>query len=134
MQLYLFICIIYTVCLHVASSSGNVCGNGLLEIGEDCDDGNTFNGDGCDGFCHFEDGSGQANGTVWYCRENNVSRTICCPTLNNPVTHSLTCSCDGQVSDYVGYSILSDCTKQDIDECTSNHGGCAPLAACTNLD
>ena len=31
-----------------------VCGNGIVETGEVCDDGNTTNGDGCDPTCHFQ--------------------------------------------------------------------------------
>src|SRR5262245_54612628 len=30
-----------------------VCGNGVLEAGEACDDGNTIDGDGCDHNCTF---------------------------------------------------------------------------------
>ncbi len=33
---------------------GPQCGNGVLEAGEECDDGNTQNGDGCDATCHLE--------------------------------------------------------------------------------
>lgn len=34
------------------------CGNGELEVefGEQCDDGNWFNGDGCSAFCQIERG------------------------------------------------------------------------------
>ncbi len=35
--------------------SGPVCGNGQMEIGEECDDGNTFGGDGCAANCTTED-------------------------------------------------------------------------------
>ena len=30
------------------------CGNGTVDPGEQCDDGNNVSGDGCDPFCHFE--------------------------------------------------------------------------------
>ncbi|MGB3713069.1 MAG: myxococcus cysteine-rich repeat containing protein, partial [Candidatus Promineifilaceae bacterium] len=33
-----------------------ICGNGLLDPGESCDDGNTANGDGCSNVCEVEDG------------------------------------------------------------------------------
>lgn len=42
------------------------CGNGHIESGEDCDDGNTQNGDGCSASCLFEGASAyytNANGT-----------------------------------------------------------------------
>ncbi|MDH3214210.1 MAG: hypothetical protein OEM05_17160, partial [Myxococcales bacterium] len=32
------------------------CGNGVIEAGEDCDDGNTQDGDCCDALCTFEPG------------------------------------------------------------------------------
>jgi cysteine-rich repeat protein len=34
------------------------CGNGLTEVGEQCDDGNTVDGDGCDSNCEEEDECG----------------------------------------------------------------------------
>src|SRR5205085_2427793 len=38
------------------SSPADVCGNGILEAtnNEQCDDGNTMNGDGCNATCRFE--------------------------------------------------------------------------------
>ncbi len=33
------------------------CGNGALEVGEGCDDGNNMNGDGCTAACEIEDGN-----------------------------------------------------------------------------
>ncbi len=32
----------------------SLCGNGIKENNEECDDGNTSSGDGCDGVCHLE--------------------------------------------------------------------------------
>ena len=37
-----------------ADAGGAVCGNLVVEAGEDCDDGNDFDGDGCRGDCTFE--------------------------------------------------------------------------------
>jgi cysteine-rich repeat protein len=34
------------------------CGNGVVDTGEQCDDGNTANGDGCDAECRFEISAG----------------------------------------------------------------------------
>ncbi|MEE9297265.1 MAG: DUF4215 domain-containing protein [Phycisphaerae bacterium] len=40
--------------LACGSCTGSVCGNGIVETGEQCDDGNTASGDGCDGNCQNE--------------------------------------------------------------------------------
>ncbi len=37
-----------------ANAMGPVCGNGIVEAGEQCDDGNTVNGDGCSSTCQLE--------------------------------------------------------------------------------
>jgi len=35
-------------------SQGGFCGDGILDPGEECDDGNNVNGDGCDENCRIE--------------------------------------------------------------------------------
>ena len=47
--------------LVLESSAYAVCGNGVLDSGEACEDGNTTNGDGCDDTCAIESG--------WDCTE-----------------------------------------------------------------
>jgi cysteine-rich repeat protein len=37
--------------------TGAVCGNGAVEAGEQCDDGNTTSGDGCSATCQNEGGA-----------------------------------------------------------------------------
>jgi cysteine-rich repeat protein len=43
---------------------GPVCGNGIVEAGEECDDGNTDDGDGCSATCQDESSPVCGNGTV----------------------------------------------------------------------
>jgi len=40
-----------------AAAAGPVCGNEIIEEGEQCDDGNTQNGDGCSSACQTEEGN-----------------------------------------------------------------------------
>ena len=47
--------------LNGSQSAYAVCGNGVLDSGEACEDGNTTNGDGCDDTCAIESG--------WDCTE-----------------------------------------------------------------
>jgi cysteine-rich repeat protein len=44
------------VCGFGAGACVLECSNGVVDAGEDCDDGNLDNYDGCDEFCSFEDG------------------------------------------------------------------------------
>ncbi|MFA6322725.1 MAG: fibronectin type III domain-containing protein [Candidatus Buchananbacteria bacterium] len=56
-----------------------VCGNGLVETGEECDDNNIISGDGCSGTCQNEVGCG--NGVVEtgeQCDDNNIVSGDCC--------------------------------------------------------
>ena len=68
-----------------------VCGNGIVETGEQCDDRNVVSGDGCSATCHFE--AEQDCPTVCGLPASQVSdgrggqktcATIACP-VNNPV-------------------------------------------------
>ncbi|MCF7812026.1 DUF4215 domain-containing protein [Candidatus Gracilibacteria bacterium] len=52
-----------------------VCGNGTVDSGEECDDGNVVSGDGCSSVCQVECGSGYKKvGTscVWHCGDGVV--------------------------------------------------------------
>ena len=40
----------------VEQNSDKLCGNNTVDEGENCDDGNTVDGDGCSAVCHSEDG------------------------------------------------------------------------------
>ena len=41
--------------VFVATIAG-ICGNGVVEANEECDDGNTVDGDGCSSTCNIEEG------------------------------------------------------------------------------
>jgi fibro-slime domain-containing protein len=43
-------------CAGGSCFDGPVCGDGIVETGEQCDDGNTMPGDGCNGICEIEPG------------------------------------------------------------------------------
>lgn len=56
-------------CAGAPSTCNLLCGNGVLDDDEACDDGNADNADGCDDACAFESG--------WVC--SSTSPTICAP-------------------------------------------------------
>jgi len=47
-----------------AAQSPCSCGNGMVEVGESCDDGNLIDGDGCSTFCQLEPSGTCPNGVV----------------------------------------------------------------------
>jgi cysteine-rich repeat protein len=60
------------ICTGTPIPDCHVCGDGSLDPGEQCDDSNTTNGDGCNGGCRYElipgDGNGSRNRDAHACR------------------------------------------------------------------
>lgn len=79
------------------SSVGPVCGNGILETGESCDDGNTIPGDGCSGVCRLE-----AN--------------YACPAPGQPCVSTVVCG-DGLVT---GNEVCDDGNTHGGDGCAAD--------------
>lgn len=68
------------VCIVGACKAAPVCGNGIVEFGEDCDDGNSISNDGCDR-CSFEQAARitkllQQFGTDAFCTKNALGAAI----------------------------------------------------------
>lgn len=105
------------------------CGNYVLDPGEQCDDGNPFSGDGCSSTCVLEDPA------AWICTNQTAAGpTSCCRAYTNPITNARVCSCEGQASDSVLYTISPTCEKLDVDECAKGTSNCNPNAVCNNLN
>ena len=81
----------------VSTSSGSCCGNGSLDPGEDCDDGNTTAGDGCSAACKLE--------TDW-----------ACPNVGQPCISTVVCG-DGRIS---GNEACDDRNTVDGDGCSAD--------------
>lgn len=72
------------------------CGNGKLDFGEECDDGNTTSGDGCSAACRVE--------TDW-----------ACPNVGQPCISTVVCG-DGRIS---GTEVCDDGNTISGDGCSS---------------
>jgi len=55
----------YETCLLCPSDCCPDCGNGVLDPGEECDDGNNVSGDGCNKGCGDEDGVAVCGNGIW---------------------------------------------------------------------
>src|SRR5262249_21145400 len=71
-----------------------VCGNGVLEPGEQCDDGNTFNLDGCDSNCKYEVITRMTSIAI----QGTAAPAFCNPTTNRLGTQSITGTALGQIN------------------------------------
>ena len=60
-----------------------VCGNGLVEVGEECDDGGQFGGDGCDAACAIECG--------WRCASGVSTAGAVAPSVETPSVCTVGC-------------------------------------------
>lgn len=86
-----------------------VCGDGLLDVGEECDDGNTAPGDGCDEQCKSEGGEDCGDGE---CDKEAGECQTCQEDCGN-------CCGDGVCDDF-----------EDCEFCPADCGGCAGDAFC----
>jgi len=76
-----------------------VCGNSFVETGEQCDDGNTINGDGCDSNCQIEVLSVCGNGLIEsgeQCDDNNLVNGDGCSLICN-IESGWTCNSEPSV-------------------------------------
>lgn len=86
----------------------SVCGNGVVETNEDCDDGNLVSGDCCDSSCHFEPPSQSCDWDMNPCTIDHCDGAGSC-VLDSYATSGTSCDADANV-----------CT---LDECDGS-GGC----------
>jgi cysteine-rich repeat protein len=95
----------FDACVHLPAAEP-LCGNGIVEAGEACDDGNTDDGDGCPGDC----------------------RTACVPAVE--ICNGIDDDCDGAIDDGLSCGLLCT-TDPDCDDglfCTTESctaGACA---------
>jgi hypothetical protein len=84
---------------QVRPSGVTICGNGVRELGEECDDANVTNGDGCNSRCSTELLAGVACGDDIACRSGFCVDGVCCNAR-----------CDGQCEACGEPSTLGACT------------------------
>jgi cysteine-rich repeat protein len=115
-----------------SSDAGVGCGNGNIEPPEDCDDGNTSSGDGCNDICELEVAPGCGNGVREIgeaCDDGNAADLDAC------LTTCVAAQCgDGLLRNDLaqgaaGYEACDDGNRSDVDGCLDGAGGCA-LASC----
>ena len=123
----------------VTQFSSSDCGDGVMDVGEQCDDGNTLNGDCCSSTCQYD------TSTV-VCRASGGA----CDLAESCTGSSGTCPADAKQPNGTGCDDGSACTQTDQcdgagtcvgtdpldcddgDACTAD--SCTPLSGCINDD
>jgi cysteine-rich repeat protein len=95
-----------------------VCGNGDLETGEACDDGNVVPGDGCSSYCALENPECNTNGICDLANGETI--------LNCPVDCEIPISCDG-VWNETDINAGNDCDGTPLPN------GCTVICLCNPL-
>ncbi len=98
-----------------------VCGDGMMEGAEECDDGNTVDGDGCSAQCEEENA-----GT---CGDNTLDPGEECDDGNTVSGDGCSATCVSEVAQECGNNILEQGEECD-DGNTADGDGCS--ATCTN--
>lgn len=114
------------------------CGDGTLEIGEECDDGNTTSGDCCSSSCQIESAATQCRASADLCDAPEFCDgvTPTCPA-DFPRPSGTTCRtaggvCDvAEVCDGVAFSCPADVTVVAGTECRPSAGTCDVAEQCT---
>ncbi|MBN9165704.1 MAG: hypothetical protein BGO98_04950 [Myxococcales bacterium 68-20] len=90
-------------------ASAATCGNGEVEAGEDCDDGNVVDGDGCSAICELEALASGCPGTPFPLKGTDESRTGSVTGDTSAAKHTLESkTCGGSNGKDVVYALESD--------------------------
>ncbi len=105
----------------------NDCGNGVKESGEECDDGNTVNGDGCSSTCQKEEDEPDCGNGVKESGEecddgNTVNGDGCSSTCQKEEDEP---DCDSSIGNYIWYDVDGDGNQDSIEEGISGVKVCA---------
>ena len=110
-------------------SCGPACGNGILEAGEECDDGNNEDGDGCSANCDIEEEHYCGDGSLDLgeeCDLGILNGVTCTPPYGGSCTY-----CSGTCKSKTLYGgFCGDKIKQDGEEC--DDGNTNNLDSCRN--
>ena len=82
--------------MFVNNSATAVCGDGIIDAGEQCDDGNVFAGDGCNGSCNIEPGficTGSPSACTTVCGDGIIAGVEQCDDANSVSSDGCNSSC-----------------------------------------
>jgi cysteine-rich repeat protein len=119
------------ISLTIHAGASSVCGNNILETGEDCDDGNTSNGDCCSASCSFESAATVCRSSADVCdvAETCTGVGASCPT--DQVLDGVPCL-DGDVCNGAEQCVIGVCESGAILDC--DDGDVCTADSCDAID
>src|SRR5215813_10455440 len=112
-----------------------VCGNGVLDAGEQCDDGNTLNGDCCSSTCQFDPaGTACDDGNICTVNANGCDGAGVCPVTG---FNALACN-DGNACTTADKCKNGACVGGPAPNCNDGNActadSCDPAIGCVHTD
>ncbi len=96
------------------------CGDGFMDPGEQCDDGNTTSGDGCDEFCQSESNDNCIDAPAAFEGSTPFDTTAATTGATDSFPHVGACKFDGQTYNDIWYQHTATCDGNlTISLCTS---------------
>ncbi|OIO45645.1 MAG: hypothetical protein AUJ28_03865 [Parcubacteria group bacterium CG1_02_37_51] len=102
----------------VAVNAAPVCGNHILEAGEECDDGNTVCDDGCSSACIIE-----------FCGDGLTQSFEECDDGNNVNSDGCNATC---ITEYCGDGLVNQPSEQCDDSNNIDGDGCSNICSVEN--
>src|SRR5438132_984060 len=122
-----------------AAIAGACCGNGVIDPGEDCDDGNQVNGDCCSSNCQFEPATTLCRPAAGPCDVADfcTGTSAACPSdaKKKSVCRAAAGPCDvAERCDGTHDTCPADAFKSADTECRAAAGVCDTAESCTGTD
>src|SRR5438046_2268344 len=122
-----------------AAIAGACCGNGVIDPGEDCDDGNQVNGDCCSSNCKFEPATTLCRPAAGPCDVADfcTGTSAACPSdaKKKSVCRAAAGPCDvAEHCDGTHDTCPADAFKSADTECRAAAGVCDTAESCTGTD
>lgn len=115
--------LLLSACTAVETTAPPACGDGIVDPGEECDDGNVASGDGCSATCRVENGPGVTYKTAasWSLVDlATKTETSCPPGFDTAAIHSQPVDAGGQPA---GTPVI------DLFDCAAKTGTTSALPA-----